>query len=115
MVGMSAFIPTTFAYLKSVTGEFTAGGEQLWSKPVRVGVSIVRWENRVSQTSVRADRSGTKSYADEEVPKGRVLIHPRHIPKEGDILIFSNQEFVIESVREVYAMDGKLDHYQVDL
>lgn len=112
---MSAFIPVNTAYLKSTTGKFTAGGTPLWGEKVKVGISIVRLANQVGQTSVRADRSGTKSYADEEVSKGRVLLHPRHKPQKGDILIIHGAEYVIEGIREVYAMDGRIDHYQVEL
>lgn len=115
MVPMSAFIPVNTAYLQTTTGRFTAGGAPLMAEKVRVGISIVRLANQVGQTSVRADRSGSKSYADEEVFKGRILMHPRHKPQEGDVLTIHGVEYTIEGVREVFAMDGRIDHYQVEL
>ena len=42
-------------------------------------------------------------------------MHPRHTPKEGDIIEILGDRFEITGVRKVFAMDGNLDHYQVEL
>lgn len=116
MVGMkTSFIPVNTAKLIKASAGFTVTGERRYEEPVRVGISIVRLATSVSQTSVRADKSGTKSYADEQLEKGRVLMHPRHTPKEGDIIEIFGDRFEITGVRKVFAMNGILDHYQVEL
>lgn len=116
MVGMkTSFIPVNTARLIKASVGFTVTGERAFEPAVRVGISIVRLATAVSQTSVRADKSGTKSYADEQLEKGRVLMHPRHKPSEGDQIEIFGEVYEITGVRKVMAMDGNLDHYQVEL
>lgn len=115
MVGMTPFIPVNTAKLIRSSNGFTVTGDRTFELPIKVGISIVRLATSVSQTSVRADKSGTKSYADEQLEKGRVLMHPRFQPKEGDKIEIFGDEYEITGVRKVFSMDGKLDHYQVEL
>ena len=112
---MTPFIPVNTAKLIKSSAGFSVTGDRLFELPVKVGISIIRLATSVSQTSVRADKSGTKSYADEQLEKGRVLMHPRHTPKEGDKLEIRGVEYEITGVRPVFSMDGKIDHYQVEL
>lgn len=112
---MSAFIPVNKGKLYKARNEYTVTGQRAFSQPVEVGLSVIRLASSVSPTSVRADKSGTKSYADEELFKGRVLIHPRVKPKEGDVLEVFGEKYLIEGVRDVRDMSGRLDHYQVEL
>jgi len=64
---------------------------------------------------VRADKSGSKSYADEQVEKGRLLVHPRHTIAEDDEVEILGKRYVVTGVRPVFAMDGTIDHIQVEL
>lgn len=116
MTGMTAFIPVNSAILiRRISGEFTVDGQPKFAPGVKVGISVVRLVKSISPTSVRADKSGTKSYADEQLEKGRLLVHPRVEPREGDQVEFAGHTWSISSARPVYAMTGKVDHYEVDL
>lgn len=115
MCAMSAFIPTTIGYLKRAGEDFTVTGDRLFGSPVKIGLSVVRVTDNMQQTSVRADKSGTKSYADENVEQGRALVHPRIVPKVNDLLTILGDDFEIKGVRPVFDMHGGLDHYQCEL
>lgn len=112
---MSAFIPVNKGKLYKARDEYTVTGLRAFSQPVDIGLSVIRLAGSVTPTSVRADKSGTKGYADEELFKGRVLVHPRVKPKEGDLLEVFGEKYRVEGVRDVRDMAGKLDHYQVEL
>jgi hypothetical protein len=112
---MSAFIPTTVGWLQAAGVDFTVTGDRLYSEPVKVGLSVIRVTDDVQPTSVRADTSGSKSFADEEVEQGRCLMHPRIRPKINDLLTIGDDKHEVKGVRPVYDMYGKVDHYQVEL
>lgn len=112
---MSAFIPTTVGHLLQRSDEFDVTGDRVYGQPVKVGLSIVRVTDNSQHTSVRADTSGSKSFADENVEQGRALIHPRVIPKINDILVVGGQRLEIAGVRPVFDMYGGVDHYQAEL
>jgi hypothetical protein len=112
---MTAFMPTSEGYLMIAGDDFTVTGDRIYSEKVKIGLSIVRVLDLVQQTSVRADQSGTKSFADENVEQGRALIHPRVKPKVNDILIMAEDRYEIKGVRPVYDMYGEVDHYQAEL
>lgn len=112
---MTAFMPTNIGYLKVALDDFTVTGDRAYMPPVKVGLSIVRVTDQVQTTSVRADSSGTKSFADENVEQGRALIHPRIQPKVNDLLIVGSDSYEIKGVRPVFDMHGNLDHYQTEL
>lgn len=115
MCAMSAFIPTSIGFLKRAAADFTVTGSRLYDDPVKVGLSVVRVTDDAQQTSVRADKSGTKAYADENVEQGRALIHPRIVPKVDDLLIIAGDTYEIKGVRPVWDMHGFIDHYQTEL
>lgn len=115
MCAMSAFIPTIKAKLKRASNAFTASGSRQYDPAIPVGISIVRVLNLSVPTSVRADTSGTKSFADESTIKGRALIHPCVTPKIDDLLEVGLQTFELKGVRAVYGMAGDIDHWEADL
>ncbi len=108
-------MPTTDGYLISASNNFTVTGERAYSEPVKIGLSVIRVTNDIQKTSVRADVSGTKSFADESVEQGRALVHPRVKPKVDDLLIINDDKYEIKGVRPLYDMYGGVDHYQVEL
>ena len=112
---MSAFIPTTVGWLQAAGEDFTVTGDRQYSAPVKVGLSVIRVTDDVQPTSVRADTSGSKSFADENVEQGRCLMHPRIRPKINDLLTIGDDKHEVKGVRPVYDMYGKVDHYQVEL
>ncbi|MEG0062978.1 MAG: hypothetical protein RR740_00095 [Pseudomonas sp.] len=112
---MSAFIPTTIGYLLRAGDDFTVTGKRTYGDPVKIGLSIIRVTDDVQETSVRADTSGSKSFADEDVEQGRALVHPKHKPKVDDLLMVAGDKYEVKGCRPVYSMYGGIDHYQVEL
>lgn len=112
---MSAFIPTTIGYILRAGDDFTVTGKRTYGDPVKVGLSIVRVTDNVQPTSVRADTSGSKSFADENVEQGRALVHPKYKPKVDDLLVVAEDRYEVKGCRPVYDMFGGVDHYQVEL
>ena len=82
---------------------------------VSIGFTPVRLESVVQPTSIRTDKSGSKSSADETVFLGRILIAPDVVPSEDDIIDLYGKQYRIESVFPRYELQGMLHHYQVDL
>lgn len=115
MLPMSAFIPTTIGYILRASDSFTVTGKRTYGDPVKVGLSIIRVTDDVQPTSVRADTSGSKSFADENVEQGRALVHPKYKPRVNDILVVAEDRFEVKGCRPVYSMFGGVDHYQVEL
>lgn len=112
---MSAFIPTLKGKLIKAADEFTVSGSRLFAAPIPIGLSVVTLKTSVGHTSVRSDTSGSQSYADQEVEAGRVLIHPKVTPGEDDLVEINGQTFRISGVQPRYTLNGKIDHYQVEL
>jgi len=112
---MSAFIPVVRGKLIQATEDYTVSGARLYAKPIPVGLAIVTLKSAAAHTSVRSDTSGSQSHADEFQEAGRVLVHPRQIPREDDLLEINGQTYRVVGVRDVYAMNGRIDHYQVEL
>lgn len=115
MCAMSAFIPTSVGYILRAGNDFTVTGKRTYGDPVKVGLSIIRITDDVQPTSVRADTSGSKSFADENVEQGRALVHPRFKPQVNDILVVREDRFEVKGCKPVYDMYGGVDHYQVEL
>lgn len=115
MVGMSAFYPTMTAKLHRAASGYSVSGARVFAAPILVGISVVTMRSATDQTSVRADKSGTKSYADETIKAGRLLVHPRVAPADDDLIEVGGVTYRIDGVRPVFDMRGQLDHYQVEL
>lgn len=112
---MTAFIPTTYGFLKASGDEFTVTGDRTYGAPVKIGLSVIRATDSSQPTSVRAYTSGSKSFADENVEQGRILVHPRVTPKINDLVVIAGDSYEVKGVRPVYDMYGGIDHYQVEL
>lgn len=115
MCAMSAFIPTIRATLRAATLQFTASGSRQYADPVPVGISIIRSLVMSQPTSVRADTSGSKSFADEKIIKGRAMIYPCVRPRENDLLFTDIESYEIVGVNPVYDMAGNVDHWIAEL
>jgi hypothetical protein len=115
MSGMSAFIPTQVGYLMRSGDSFTVTGSPQYGQKERFGVSMIRVEDNSQPTSVRADTSGSKSFADENIEVARMLMVPQAKPKINDLFEFMGDTYEVQTVKPVYSMYGGLDHYQVDM
>lgn len=93
----------------SVTGKPTLGS------PVSVRFSPIRLASMAQATSIRTDKSGSKSRADETIFKGRILVHPESSIDNGDTVEIDSVRYEVNEVFPRYDMGGYLNHYQVDL
>ena len=108
------------------TGElFTKGesysstGSPIFSLAGEIRYTPIRLESMLERTSIRADKSGSKSRAEELTFKGRILVEPTETSKKmsnGSILKVLDDEYRIMDINPLFsAMDGDLHHYMVDL
>lgn len=114
MYSRSNFRPNQIAYIRRQIGYDARGRAQL-SEPVKAGVSIIRFETNMDATSIRADKSGTKSRAQEQVNIGRIQVEPKAIISIGDIVYLNDVSWKIDSIFPRMDQAGRLHHYQVDL
>lgn len=90
-------------------------GDIQFAKPVRIGVATVRLNSGRQQTSIRTDKSGTQSRAEEVVYDARILIEPDATFSFGDKIDLFGLTYKVEVIFPRYEMTGILHHYQVDL
>lgn len=115
-------MPRTTSFLSNSKGlvykqdGYTVDGRPAFSKPTVLHYSPIKLDRRIAKTSIRTDKSGSKSRADEAVVQGRILVHPRTPVIEGSVLKLGNVLWKVASVWDRFgSMDGSLSHYQVDL
>lgn len=114
MFKTSTFRPIASALHRSVTG-FDATGRPILDDGRKVGFSPIKIDHSVRQTSIRTDKSASKSRADEDVVDARLLVEPRAQLALGDILEFNGAQYRVVTIFPRYDMSGIVDHYQVDL
>src|SRR5688500_397345 len=108
------FIPNVPCKIQRRTGTSVYGKAQFGpAEPAMCGV--VRLEEMSEQTSVRADSSASRGSAMEDKILSRILL-PGHVHlKQGDLVMVSGFTMVVQSVWPRFAIDGRQDHWQLDL
>lgn len=114
MYRRSNFRPNIKAFVKRSLG-YDESGKRVYEEPVKIGISIVNLKSQSRATSIRADKSGTKSRADESVSQGRVLVSAETEVRVGDLLIINHEEWEVNSKTPRFDQVGRIHHYQVDL
>lgn len=119
MFKSSVFRGTRVGRLFRQTKRFTSTGEPEFALVGSIRYSPIRSELGVTETSVRADKSGSKSRAEEFSFKGRIQVQPDANGRQlsvGDKLDVLDATFhVMDTNPSYHAMDGGLDHILVDL
>lgn len=75
--------------------------------------SVVKLRSDSQHTTVRADSSGTRGFADEEVRDATVLLSPSTKAQLGDCLTVLGVKIKITSKHPRVTAFGRLDHYEV--
>lgn len=77
--------------------------------------AVIKLTDGSEKTSVRTDSSATRGYGEEIIADARLLFLP-------NVSLFPNSQVTVGdivlrvvSVRQRIDLDGRLDHYQVDL
>lgn len=114
MYKSSNFRPSQKATLRRSIG-YDELGKHAFASPKVIRLSVIRLESDVNPTSIRTDKSGTKSRAEEKLHVGRVMIAANEVFKVGDQLDLHDIRWEIDSIHPRFDINGRLHHYQVDL
>jgi hypothetical protein len=108
------FIPNMDCKVRRVIGTSVYGKPTFGNlEPAMCG--IVRLEEMSEKTSVRADSSASRGSAMEDKILSRILVPESVRLKQGDELIVAGFTLVVQSVWPRFAIDGRQDHWQLDL
>lgn len=94
---------------------YTVTGQPKLSKPVEFGFAPVKLDMSIGKTSIRTDKSGSQSRAEEELFDGRILVKPSTVLQFDDIVEIGPKKFKVVTIHPRYEMNHELHHYQVDL
>lgn len=108
------FRPNVDCEISRAVGYSGVGKRQYgpWA-PARCG--IVHLFDSADPTSVRTDSSASRSSAIDENIKARILVLPSVKVAAGDRLRVAGYTMTVQSVFPRHAVNGNLDHYQLDL
>ncbi len=112
MFATSSFIPVSRGTYK-VIAQHDRFGRSAFADRGSFGFSIIKLDLTIQPTSIRTDKSGSKSFATEEVAAGRILSDVE-LP-HGAIVSIRGQDFQVIGVFPRHDMDGRVNHWQVDL
>ncbi len=88
-------------------------GEIGFSAPVPERCGVVRLRHERQDTTVRADSSATRGYADEFVSTNLILLQATTQARSGDRLTVAGVKIRIMSLFPRYDVHGVLDHFEV--
>jgi len=97
-----------------VPDSYDAYGEPLFAAKEAVKFSLVRYDMKAEDSTVRADSSATRGNIKEYKASGRALFPATEKLRIGDILIIDGRVFEAKEVEPRYHVLGHLDHYEVD-
>lgn len=106
--------PNLTAILTPYTGVSDVYGKKQYLNPRKIRCSIIRLEQGTEKSSVRADSSGSRGYAREQMTEARLLVPYSEKIKEGDKLEVLGFKLTVQSVWPRITVRGVPDHWQVD-
>lgn len=107
-----SFRPNTTASLLRKAGR-NIHGRQSYSAPVPLPCAVVSLDERVVQTSVRADSTASRGAAEEEVLQAVILIPAKTEIAEGDVIKILGRNIEVEGIEPRLDIFGQLDHQQI--
>lgn len=90
-------------------------GEAIFGDPFAAACGVVKIASADDKTSVRADSSATRGYAEEVTVAGRLLFAPGVPVGRGDKIELLGMTVVVVKILPRIDLDGQLDHNQVDV
>lgn len=110
------FIPNATCFIRrKKKGQYDAYGQTLYGPKTQVRFSLVRFDTKTEDSTVRADSSATRGNIKEYHSSGRILFPATVAPVWGDIVVINGKVFRVKEIEPRYNVLGKLDHYEVDL
>lgn len=114
MFATSSFKPVLRGTFQKVMGH-DRFGRSGFSDPIPFGLSVIKLDTTVQPTSIRTDKSGSKSFADEPTVSARILSDTL-LPHDAVVSIgLVAERYRVMGVFPRYDMDGRVNHYQIDL
>lgn len=89
-------------------------GAELLGTPISALCGVVKIQGRTDKTSVRADSSATRGYAEEVTVAARLLFAPGVQISKGDKVDVLGMSIRVIEVMPRINLYGRLDHNQVD-
>jgi hypothetical protein len=90
-------------------------GRSAHGSPRTVRVGVVRLAGGQVKTSVRADSSASRGRSDESTADAVLLFPSAEDVQAGDLVTVNGMALEVVTVEFRYTLQGRLDHYQVDL
>lgn len=109
------FVPNVACTIVSMDSPTDLYGQPTEQARVNTMCGVVRLEIGILKTSVRADSSASRGQAIERVAQSRLLFEPATKIKPNDRVIVNGFTLEVESIYPRHAIQGELDHWQVDL
>lgn len=109
------FIPNRIAYLRRKSKATDMYGQHTYSQKEPIHYALVRYDTLIQDSTVRADSSATRGNIKEFQATGRILVHKRHNPTWGDLVVVEKRVYEIKEVEPRFNVLGILDHWEVDL
>lgn len=106
-------ISKTLAYKLYDTSRFDVYGKPLIALAGSGKLAVVRLEKRSQQSTVRADASESRGYAQEQVEDAVFLMDNRSSPKVDMKIEVLGRELKIVRSEPKFCVFGTLDHYEV--
>lgn len=106
-------ITKTLAYKLYDTSGFDLYGKPLITLAGSGKLAVVRLERRSEQSTVRADASESRGYANEQTEDALFLMDSRSAPKVDMKIEVLGRELKIVRSEPKFCVFGKLDHYEV--
>lgn len=95
-------------------GNYDIYGQPTLTTVVNTCCSLVKLEQAIEPTPIRADSSGSSSFANETRLKIRILVSPDTNIKLGDKFTVLGDSFETKVILKRTNLSGCVDHFQVD-
>ncbi len=92
---------------------YSMHGESRLGQPVGERCAIAVRRDEVAKTTVRADSSASRGYADEFLATNKILIDGKTVAKLGDQLEVAGAFIKILTMHQRYDTAGRVDHYEI--
>jgi hypothetical protein len=109
----TTFQPKTPMTIQTQNG-YDEFGRPAFKPAVKVFCTPIRFEIRQEKTSVRTDKSASKSAAEEPKAMARLLVHPDAVIKNGDKVVCRGVALKVIEVFERVTLFNSRHHWQVD-
>lgn len=108
------FKPNVHCTITRLESKYTLYGEQKEERSWRSMCGVVKLRMIDQQTTVRADSSASRGFAEESVADARLMFLPSSDITEGDIIEVDGRKVKVAIVHPRFSVTGRLSHKEVD-